>query len=866
MENIFEIISKELNIKVPQIENTVKLLDEGATVPFISRYRKEVTGNLDENQIGDILNKELNIKVPQIENTVKLLDEGATVPFISRYRKEVTGNLDENQIGDILKAVTYLRNLEKRKEEVIALIDEQGKLTDELKNSILNSTKLQEVEDLYLPYKKRRKTKADIAIEKGLEPLAQFIYLAKDLEILGREALKYITEEVPTKEEAIEGAKLILAQGISENANYREEIRNTLLKDGIIYSKNTKKASELDEKKVYGDYYEYSESVKTILSHRVLALNRRNTLLKDGIIYSKNTKKASELDEKKVYGDYYEYSESVKTILSHRVLALNRGEKEDVLSVSLKVDDVVRARIETNILKKEFKNMEIKEFLLSIIVDSLDRLILPSIEREVRNILTEKSEAEAINIFKENLKNLLLQPPLKEKNILGLDPGYRTGCKVAVVDKNGFYVANDVFHLVEGMDSPKQLAISREKLLNYLSKYDIDIVSIGNGTASRETESFVANVIKENNQRAKYVITNEAGASVYSASKLANEEFPDLDVTVRGAISIARRIQDPLGELVKIDPKSIGVGMYQHDVDQKKLAESLAEVIASVVNSVGINVNTASWALLEYVSGVKKNIAKNDVDQKKLAESLAEVIASVVNSVGINVNTASWALLEYVSGVKKNIAKNIVEYRKENGNFKNRKALLKVKGLGNKAYEQMAGFLIIEDGENVLDNTIIHPESYKIAEEILNINGISLKDYKENLADSREKLKSFNYEKFATENEYGKETVKDIYEALIRDRRDPRDELERPLLKSDILKIENLQVGMELEGTVRNVVKFGAFIDIGLKNDALLHISEISDKFIKDPSEVLSVGQIVKVKVKEIDMDRQRVGLTRKSR
>ena len=719
--------------------------------------------------IFEIISKELNIKVPQIENTVKLLDEGATVPFISRYRKEVTGNLDENQIGDILKAVTYLRNLEKRKEEVIALIDEQGKLTDELKNSILNSTKLQEVEDLYLPYKKRRKTKADIAIEKGLEPLAQFIYLAKDLEILEREALKYITEEVPTKEEAIEGAKLILAQGISENANYREEIRNTLLKDGIIYSKNTKKASELDEKKVYGDYYEYSESVKTILSHRVLALNR--------------------------------------------------GEKEDVLSVSLKVDDVVRARIETNILKKEFKNMEIKEFLLSIIIDSLDRLILPSIEREVRNILTEKSEAEAINIFKENLKNLLLQPPLKEKNILGLDPGYRTGCKVAVVDKNGFYVANDVFHLVEGMDSPKQLAISREKLLNYLSKYDIDIVSIGNGTASRETESFVANVIKENNQRAKYVITNEAGASVYSASKLANEEFPDLDVTVRGAISIARRIQDPLGELVKIDPKSIGVGMYQHDVDQKKLAESLAEVIASVVNSVGINVNTASWALLEYVSGVKKNIAKN-----------------------------------------------IVEYRKENGNFKNRKALLKVKGLGNKAYEQMAGFLIIEDGENVLDNTIIHPESYKIAEEILNINGISLKDYKENLADSREKLKSFNYEKFATENEYGKETVKDIYEALIRDRRDPRDELERPLLKSDILKIENLQVGMELEGTVRNVVKFGAFIDIGLKNDALLHISEISDKFVKDPSEILSVGQIVKVKVKEIDMDRQRVGLTRKSK
>ena len=719
-------------------------------------------------KIFDIISKELNIKVPQIENTVKLLDEGSTVPFISRYRKEVTGNLDENQIGDILKSITYLRNLKKRKEEVIGLIEEQGKLTDELRKSIMDSSKLQEVEDLYLPYKKRRKTKADIAIEKGLEPLAQFIYLAKDLNKIEKEAEKYITDEVTSIKEAIEGAKLILAQGISENANYREEIRNILLKEGIVSSKNTKKAIELDEKKVYGDYYEYTESIKTILSHRILALNR--------------------------------------------------GEKEDILNVSIKVDDVVREKIENNILKREFNNLEIKDFLLEIIVDSLDRLILPSIEREVRNILTDKSEEEAINIFKENLKNLLLQPPLKEKNVLGLDPGYRTGCKVAVVDKNGFYVANDVFHLVEGMDSPKQLEISREKLLKYLDKYEIDIVSIGNGTASRETESFVANVIKENNKKAKYVITNEAGASVYSASKLANEEFPDLDVTVRGAISIARRIQDPLGELVKIDPKSIGVGMYQHDVDQKRLAESLEEVIASVVNSVGINVNTASWALLEHVSGVKKNIAKN-----------------------------------------------IVEYRKENGNFKNRKSLLKVKGLGNKAYEQMAGFLIIEDGENVLDNTIIHPESYGIAEEILEINNISLKEYKENLADSREKLKVFKYENFANEKGYGKETVKDIYEALIRDRRDPRDELERPLLKSDILKMENLQIGMELEGTVRNVVKFGAFVDIGLKNDALLHISEISDKFIKDPSEVLSVGQIIKVKVKEIDTDRQRVGLTRKN-
>ncbi len=718
--------------------------------------------------IFEVVAKELGIKISQVENTVKLLDEGATVPFISRYRKEVTENLDENQIGDILKSITYLRNLEKRKEEVINLIEEQGKLTEELKTSITNAVKLQEVEDLYLPYKKRRKTKADVAIEKGLEPLAQYIYLAKNVKSIEDEAKKYITEEVPTAEEAIEGAKLIVAQYISEKAEYREKLRNILLKEALLVAKNTKKAVELDEKKVYADYYEYSETVKTVVSHRVLALNR--------------------------------------------------GENEGILNVSLKLEDITRGNIENIILTGEFSNLEIRDFLKEIVVDSLDRLILPSIDREVRNILTEKSEEEAINVFKENLKNLLLQPPLKEKNILGLDPGYRTGCKLAVVNKEGFYVENDLLRLVEGMDSPKQLEISRDKLIKYIDKYKIDIVSIGNGTASRETESFVANVIKEANKSAKYVITNEAGASVYSASKLANEEFPDLDVTVRGAISIARRIQDPLGELVKIDPKSIGVGMYQHDVDQKRLTESLGEVIASVVNSVGINVNTASWALLEHVSGVKKNIAKN-----------------------------------------------IVEYRKENGNFKNRKSLLKVKGLGNKAYEQMAGFLIIEDGENPLDNTIIHPESYKIAEEILALRELSIKEYDKDLKDSREKLKSLKHDKFADENEYGKETVKDIYEALIRERRDPRDELEKPLLKSDILKLENLEPGMELEGTVRNVTNFGAFVDIGLKNDALLHISEISDKFVKNPSDVLSVGQIIKIKVKDIDKARQRVGLTRKN-
>ncbi|WP_300355982.1 Tex family protein [Fusobacterium sp.] len=718
------------------------------------------------NNLFEAVAKELKLKLTQVENTVKLLDEGATVPFISRYRKEVTGNLDENQIGDILKTVTYLRNLEKRKEEVIALIEEQGKLTEELKLSIEKAEKLQEVEDLYLPYKKRRKTKADIAIEKGLEPLAQYIYLMKSYDDLAKKANEFITEEVETIEEAIEGAKLIIAQGISEKAEYREKLRELLLKNGIIVSKNTKKAEELDAKKVYSDYYEYSEPIKTIPSHRVLAVNR--------------------------------------------------GEKEDILSVSLKVEDNVRERMDS-ILLSEFSNKEVLEFLKTITTDAFDRLIFPSIEREVRNVLTEKSEAEAIAVFKENLKNLLLQPPLKEKNVLGLDPGYRTGCKVAIVDKNGFYVTNDVFYLVEEMNTPKQLETSKNKILKYIKDYDIDIIAIGNGTASRETESFVANTLKECNKDVKYIIVNEAGASVYSASKLANEEFPDLDVTVRGAISIGRRIQDPLGELVKIDPKSIGVGMYQHDVDQKELDSSLDEVIASVVNSVGINVNTASWALLEHVSGVKKNTAKS-----------------------------------------------IIEYRRENGNFKNRKQLLKVKGIGAKAYEQMAGFLIIEDGENIFDNTIIHPESYNIAEEILSVVGITMEEYRTNLNESREKLKKFNYNKFADEKGYGKETVKDVYEALIRDRRDPRDELEKPLLKSDILKIDNLKEGMELEGTVRNVVKFGAFVDIGLKNDALLHISEISDKYIDDPSKVLSVGQIIKVKIKDVDLKRERVGLTKK--
>lgn len=719
-------------------------------------------------KIFETVAKELKLKVNQVTNTMQLLDEGATVPFVSRYRKEVTGNLDEIEIGKILESVTYLRNLEKRKEEVIRLIEEQGKLTEELKKSIEDAEKLQEVEDIYFPYRKKRKTKADIAKERGLEPLADIMLKAKSVEELIEKAQGFLSDDIKTVDEALDGAMLIIAQNISETPAYREQIREIMLKYGILVTKESKKAKELDAKKVYGDYYDYSEPVTKMPPHRILAVNR--------------------------------------------------GEKEDILSVNITLDEKTRARVE-NLILKDFLNKNLQDIYLKIVVDSLDRLILPSIEREVRNILTDKAELEAIAVFKDNLKNLLLQAPLKEKSILALDPGYRTGCKVAVIDKNGFYRENDVFFLVGEMHSPKQLAEAEKKIIDYVNKYKIDIIVMGNGTASRETESFVADVIKKNKLDVKYLIANEAGASIYSASKIAAEEFPDLDVTVRGAISIGRRVQDPLAELVKIDPKSIGVGMYQHDVNQGRLDESLDSVINYVVNSVGANLNTASWALLSHISGIKKNIAKN-----------------------------------------------IVEYRKENGNFKNRKELMKVKGIGAKAYEQMAGFLVIPEGENVLDNTIIHPESYHIAKEILETVGFTVEKYGEDLTGAREQLKNFKAEKFAKENGYGEETVKDIYQALIRDRRDPRDSFEKPLLKSDILKMENLQIGMEIEGTVRNVVKFGAFIDIGLKNDALLHISEISNKFVDDPSKVLSVGQIIKVRIKDIDKERERVALTKKEK
>ena len=718
----------------------------------------------------DIVNsvaKELNFKVPQVENTIKLFDEGATVPFIARYRKEVTGNLDEEQIRDVIEKITYYRNLEKRKEEVIRLIEEQGKLTEELQKSIVNAMKLQEVEDLYLPYKKKKKTKADIAKEQGLEPLSEFA-LAKGttMEQLEKEAEKYVTEEVADVKAAIEGVHLIIAQDISENIKIREFLRDKIAKFGILTSK-------------------------------VIEKNKEN-------------------DEKGVYQDYYEYSEQIGRSASNRILALNRGEKEKILKVDIDIDEKNEETI-INFILNTFENKNLTEFFRGVIKDSLDRLAYPSIKNEVRNIYTEKAEEEAINIFSENLEKLLLQPPLAKKTLMGLDPGYRTGCKMVIINKDGFYETNDVLFLVDGVHNERQLATAKKKILDYVAKYDVDIIAIGNGTASRETEAFVADVIKDSKKKVSYLIANEAGASIYSASKLAIEEFPNLDVTARGAISIARRIQDPMAELVKIDPKSIGVGMYQHDVNQKKLNETLEQTIEHVVNNVGVNINTASWALLSFVSGIKKNVAKN-----------------------------------------------LVDYRHENGDFKDRKQLKKVKGLGDKAFEQMAGFVVVPDSENPLDNTIIHPESYHVAEIILKEAGCKVEDLKADLDAVRQKLQKIDLEKIIKENDFGRETAKDVYEALLKDRRDPRDEFEKPLLRSDILNMDDLTEGMVLEGTVRNVAKFGAFVDIGLKNDALIHISEIAEKFVSDATKELSVGQIIKVKILLLDKERGRVGLTRK--
>lgn len=719
-------------------------------------------------KIIEHVSSELNKPIKSVENTIKLYNDGATVPFIARYRKEATGGLSEEEIRDIIDSFVYMQNLEKRKEEVIRLIEEQDKLTPELRKSIEEATKLQKVEDIYLPYKKKKKTKADIAIEKGLEPLSDMILQGISKEELYNKATNFITQEVLSIEEAIEGAYLILAQKISENIKIREYLRNNLLKNGITISSLIEKNKELDEKLVYQDYYNLNSVIKSLPAHRILALNR--------------------------------------------------GEKEKILKITLDFEDDKKQEVYKYIYSNTFTNSSntLKEELMSVIIDSYTRLLFPSIENEVRAILKDGAEQEAIGIFSKNLEALLLQPPLYKKTILGLDPGIRTGCKLAVISKDGFFVESDVIYPVKGVHNQSMLEKSKEKLLYYIKKHNVDIIAIGNGTASRETEAFVSENIK--GLECKYIIVNEAGASVYSASKLAAEEFPDLDVTVRGTISIARRIQDPLSELVKIDPKSIGVGMYQHDVNQKNLEQELDNTIEKIVNRVGVNVNTASFALLSFVSGVKKNIAKN-----------------------------------------------IVDYRQENGDFKDRKELKKVKGLGDKAFEQMAGFIVIPESNNPFDNTIIHPESYPLAKKILELVDSNEKEFKKDYEDIRQQLRNIGLDKVvSTMKEYGTQTVKDVYEALIKDRRDPRDEYETPILKSDILSIEDLKEGMELEGTVRNVAKFGAFVDIGLKNDAMIHISEISDEFVEDPTKLLTVGQIIKVRVLSIDIQRQRVALTRK--
>ncbi len=709
----------------------------------------------------------LKLRTIQVENTVKLLDEWWTVPFISRYRKEATWNLDEEQIRKIEEKLIYIRNLEARKQEILKSIEEQWKLTDELKMQILACDKLQKLEDLYLPYKKAKKTKADIAIENGLQPLADFMRKTEiDISDITKEAQNYLNENVKTIEDAINWAKLIIAQEISQNPTYREYIRGKLKNFATIYSK----------------------------------------------VIVKNQDK----DEKQVYKDYYSFSEPLNKIASHRILALNRGEKEKILSVSIKSDERDVYDIKRTILMS-FPNKKLENFYLEIIQDSLDRLIFPSVENEVRNIFTELAEQEAISMFKKNLYNLLMQPPIIGKNVLWLDPWFRTWCKVVVIDKNGEYVENNVMYLIQW---DTKLSEAEKLLSTYIIKYDIDIIAIGNGTASRETEKFVADLLKTLNLKKdlKYIIVNEAWASVYSASILAKEEFPSLDVTVRGAISIAKRVQDPLAELVKIDPKSIWVWMYQHDINQSMLETSLNTVVESAVNNVWVNVNTASWALLSFVSGVSKVIAKN-----------------------------------------------IVKFRSEIGQFNNRSQLKKVKWLWPKAFEQAAGFIVIPWSSNPLDDTIVHPESYDIAEKILKQSGFKIKDLIDKRKDIQESLVNFDIKKFAEDNGFWFETCNDILQALMKPRRDPRENMPQPLLKSDVLKIEDLEDGMELEWTVRNVINFGAFVDIWLKNDALLHISQFPWKeFVSDPTRVLVVWDIIKAKVLSIEIDRWRVNLTMK--
>ena len=699
---------------------------------------------------------ELNIKEYQVKNTLNLLSEGATIPFIARYRKEATGALDENEINKINEVYTYQVNLLKRKEDVIRLIDEKGMLTDELKESILNAEKLVDVEDLYRPYKEKKKTKATEAIKLGLEPLAKEIFREKEhiLEL----AKNYINDKVPTIDFALEQACFIVAEDISDNANFRKYIRNYLYKNGVLKSSIKKNAE----------------------------------------------------DELKVYEIYYNYEIKASWIKPHQLLALNRGEKEGILKVDLEAPtEKIVSYLESKLIHKN--NLETTRLLKISINDALKRLILPSVEREIRSDLTEKAEEVAIKNFGINLHNLLMQPPIKSKTVLGFDPAFRTGCKLAVISPTGTLLHIDVIFPHE----PKNdLEGSKKKILELIDQYNIDIIAIGNGTASRESEAFVAKVIKEAKREVSYIIVNEAGASVYSASKLAQEEFPNLHVEERSAVSIARRLIDPLSELVKIDPKSIGVGMYQHDVTPKNLDKELEFVVSTAVNSVGVNVNTASRELLSYISGLNKKM----IDK-------------------------------------------LLDYKAKVGSILSRKELKKV--FSEKVYEQAIGFLRVPEGTNILDKTSIHPESYDITDKLL--EKFNLKESDIGTPKIKEVLEKIDTEQISKELNTDKYTLEDIIKSLISPLRDPRDELDAPILKSDILTIDDLKIGMELNGTVRNVIDFGAFIDIGLKNDALVHISEITDKYIKHPSEILSVGDIVKCRVLDINKDKKRVSLTLKN-
>ena len=706
--------------------------------------------------------EELSIRETQVEATVKLIDEGNTIPFIARYRKEVTGNLSDETLRDLGERLTYLRNLEKRKEEIIRLIDEQGKLTDELTVKIASTMVLSELEDIYRPYKPKKRTRATIAKEKGLEPLANIIYLQVEKRPLFEVAKEYINEEkdVKTEDDAIAGALDIIAENIADDADYRKKIKSFCFREAVIESKAAK-------------------------------------------------------EEKSPYEMYYDFKEPILKIPSHRILAINRGENEEFLKVKVeKPEEKILDYLRKQIIKDA--KSQFNEPLTTVIEDSYKRLIEPSIEREIRSDLTERSEEQAIKVFGKNAKQLLLQPPIKEMTVMGFDPAYRTGCKIAVIDKTGKLLDTTTVYPTEPQNDVEG---AKKVLKELIKKHKINMIAIGNGTASRESETFVSNMIKEINSEIYYAIVSEAGASVYSASKLATEEYPDINVSLRGAISIARRLQDPLSELVKIDPKAIGVGQYQHDVNQKKLSESLTGVVEDAVNSVGVDVNTATPSLLSYVSGINGTIAKN-----------------------------------------------IVKFRDENGEIKQRKDLLKVPKLGPAAYKQCAGFIRIFNGKNPLEVTAVHPESYDVAEKLLTKLGYSVDSLvqKSSLEALRNDLSKVDVVKMSDELDVGGLTLKDIIDELSKPGRDPREDLPKPILRSDVLKFEDLQEGMELTGTVRNVIDFGAFVDVGVKHDGLVHISEMADRFIKNPSEVVSVGDIVKVKVIGIDREKQKVSLSMK--